>query len=139
MGILGEPNNITLQLGDWSHDGHGLTATYSITSSLSIKEINKAYKKGVKKIGVDLGEDICRDYEENFISMQYLHSFIEAGYTSNYFNISNSIDGGSVLTQEEYLQLYLFTVKIGNNKFEYTLVNDKETIIQIGGYGLFGS
>lgn len=133
-----EPFNITIQLGDWSDDGHGKTSIFNITSSLSFKEINRAYKKGAKKIGVDLIEEVCTDYNNSGIGMDLLNKFIEAVFDKKLFGLTDDMEVEYLmLDYESYLNLYFATVSIGNNKFQYTLVDNDKSIIQIGGYGLF--
>ena len=137
---------ITLVLGDWSHDGHCVSHNEYIKSNLSAKEINIAYTVGKKVIKIDLIEDVCRGYDENFISFEDLKKFIDAGFLETKFKF-NKNDLKSIKNQEtiEYIDsglfvaLYLFTVSCGNDKFKYEIVEDNENNINIGGYGIFGN
>jgi hypothetical protein len=132
---------ITLIAGDWSHDGHNATQTYNISSNLTQKEIEKAYKKGVKKIGVNLTEDVCADYEMRHIQKEDWDKFITSGFVHgwNKKQLNSYTDEfGIELACEEFLKLYLHTVYCGNNNFEYTILKDNSSI-HIGGYGLLGN
>jgi hypothetical protein len=139
-------HTITLVLGDPYHDGHNISHNEYIKSNLTIKEIQGAYKKGVKKIGVDLSEDICAGSEENSLEFQYFKKFIDAGFLKFGFEL-NKDDLKSIKNEKdiEYLDsdmfvaLYLFTVFIGNGEFKYELIENEESNIDIGAYGLFGN
>jgi len=54
-----------LILGDWSDDGHGKTETFIVESNKPVDEAREAYFEAVKKTGIDFGEQVCRDYEDN--------------------------------------------------------------------------
>jgi hypothetical protein len=140
------PYTITLVAGDWSHDGHSISHNEWIKSNLTSKEIQKAYKDGVEKIGVDLSEDICAEYGEESLEFQYFKKFIDAGFLKFGFEL-NKNDLKSIEKEEdiEYLDsdffvaLYLFTVFVGNGEFKYEMVENEENNIDIGAYGLFGN
>lgn len=135
---------ITLVIGDWSHDGHSKTDTISIKSNISIKEVENAYNFGKKVIKIDLVEDVCRGYEENFIEFKDFQKFIDAGFLETGFEL-NKNDLKSIKNKKtiEYVDsdlfvaLYLFTVSCGNDKFKYEIIENNESQINIGGYGLY--
>lgn len=130
---------VTLVVGDWSRDGHEKTDTISIESNLSPKDIEKAYKKGTKKIGVDLSKTIVADYECNVMSSADVAKFVAAGFDLQeflgaYYEINE--DGSLELGVDEFVDLYLFVVKTGNADFISKRIEPYSNI-NIGGYGLY--
>lgn len=146
------PHSTTLVLGDWSDDGHGKTDIFIINSNLDSEEILAAYKKASKKLGFKFMDDVCADYEDNSIPIDYLKKLIESGlqldqvFTSDYdlkrakkvLEDEDSEENVSLWT-DSYTAIFLFIVKLGNPEFEYKIVEDDTDRINIGGYGLFGS
>lgn len=140
-------HTITLVLGDWSKDGHNISHNEYIKSNFSIEEIEKAYKIGAVRLNVDLTEDIAAGYDENSLPFEELKKFIDAGFLEKYDGFSKD-DLKSIknktdieyLDSDLFIELYLFTILCGNDKFKYKILNASEnTSINIGGYGLFGN
>lgn len=119
--------DIELVLGDWSDDGHGKTLSTWFKTNLDQEQIEQAYQLGVIKIGVSICDDIAKEYQDSQISEEDAQKFVDAGFT--YYPL------GPNLIQEQFLELYLFTVKTGNPEFRY--YEQKSKSINIGGYGLF--
>lgn len=145
-------NIITLVLGDWSHDGHGLTDRINISSNLTDKEITKAYKAGKKKLSFDF-DRVAEDYEDSRLTKVRWGEFLKLGFSnpeyekkwSEPYQPGDTYDPDDeesdlVLDSEGFARLYLFLVKLGNDKFEYEILSDKQNpTIEIGGYGLFSN
>jgi hypothetical protein len=121
-------NIITLVMGDESGDGHGQTATLLLLSNLTSKQIEAAYKKGAKKLGIDVKANVASEYEDRIICAHDLKKFTDAGMVWT--------DDATFLWTDSFPKLYLFTVKVGNPAFEYKEVKGGK--ISIGGYGLLG-
>ena len=49
---------LNLIVGDWSHDGHGMTDSVGIRCNRTIAEVQKAYDAAVKLTGMDLSEEV---------------------------------------------------------------------------------
>lgn len=142
---------ISLVLGDWSSDGHGKTDTVNIKSNLDKNELFKSYKKGSKKVGFNFIDEVCSDYEDGLLSKNYLNLLVKQGFTvdslGNDISISNLIEvteafeadsEGLDLDTETYTRIFLFITKLGNEKFQYEILKQKDSpTIEIGGYGLF--
>lgn len=145
------PHMVNLVLGDWSGDGHSMTETVTIRSNLDKKALEAAYKKGAKKLGVDVEDDVASDYEDATISVEQWQKFADAGMT-----LEQLFDGAEYETKEAqeaiddeednfgiwcdaFSRLWLFTAKQGNPEFEYTIEKDDSPNINIGGYGLLGN
>jgi hypothetical protein len=118
---------LSLLMGDPSGDGHGQTGTLLLLSNLSAKEVEKAYKKGAKKLGIDVRKDVAAQFEDRTISASDLQKFKDAGMAWE--------GDADFLWTDSYAKLFLFTVKVGDPTFEYQEV--KDATVEIGGYGLF--
>ncbi len=133
-------NTISLVLGDWSHDGHGHTDTVVILSNLTNKQIESAYKKGTKKVGFDFIKDVASDYEDSKISEEQLNKLISLGL-KGWDKVGDESDEDALyLYTEAYADIYLFIVKLGNEEFEYKILEGElNPEIHIGGYGMYGN
>lgn len=135
---------INLVMGDYSGDGNGRTKKYEIESSLSAKEIQAAYKKATKIIGIDLVEDIC-NHGEAVIKKNQLDKFVAQGadfpdiFGYDQKDIDEKITNQErfYMDQEGFLNLYLFMIKLGDPGFTYEFaINDSEDVA-IGGDSFF--
>lgn len=124
---------IKLVVGDWSGDGHEKTQNYYIYSNLSKKDIDESLKLAKNKLTFDV-RNIASDYEERGMSAKQAAKLTEYNFKFDDDNIEN--DGSVYLTPEIFVDIYLFSIKLGNDNFEYTLLKPDFTI-NIGGYGLF--
>lgn len=140
------PHVTSLVLGDWSDDGHGKTDITSIKSNLDPDQIMEAYKKGSKKLGFDFINEVAADYEDSAIDANQLQKLVDAGLDiEKSFQDDYSIKEAKEALENEqraglwvdsYRNIFLFIVKLGNDKFEYEIDNNAQ--LNIGGYGLFG-
>ncbi len=129
-------NTINLTLGDWSADGHGKTDTITISSSLTAKQLEAAYKRGCKKIGFDLTEEVAEQYENSILEEEVAEKLRAAGFKVE--DIVGTYEGElDNLCVESFVVIWLFIVKLAKPDFEYKIINNAD--IKIGGYGLFGS
>ena len=140
---MSKEHKTKLVIGDWSHDGHCQEETYMISSNLTRDEISDAYEKCVNKIGINLTKDIAGNYENNMILKDDINKFISAGHvvSDEYFKeqLAENKNKEYWLEPKVFFDLYLFTVKAGNSKFKYKIIDEDCPIINIGGYGLFFS
>ncbi len=126
---------IRLVVGDYSGDGHNKSESFYINSSLSKKNMQEAYINGAKKLGVDLVNDICTNYEDSRLPPEAKKIFMDAGFEDKYdYELD---DEESMAYNHQWFDLYLFTVWYGNNDFEYLMENQNAETIIVGGYGLF--
>jgi hypothetical protein len=120
-----------LNLGDFSCDGHCKTSETTICSSLTAENFLKAYTIGAKRIGFNL-EDVADEYEESSLSKEQV-----AALQANGINIKDteaSKDGAVTLYVDNYIDIYLQIVKLGQKDFQYKRA---KSYIRIGGYGFF--
>lgn len=129
-------NIIRLILGDPCGDGHGRSATYVIKSNLTKEEIIKAYDGGVSKIGVDLINNVCSEYNESHVEECVIEKLMNFGYKhSLYVNKNNEY----YVNINDFVNMFLFIVSIGDPGFKFSMIKDDTQTINIGGYGLFCS
>jgi hypothetical protein len=121
---------VNLIIGDYSGDGHKQMETITIESNLTILEINEAYNKGIEKLGFDFVAECFAEFEDHSIDDSKYRKLIELGMPPDLINEYLETD-----SNEEYLFIYLFIVKLGNPEFIYSEVNIPK--INVGGYGLF--
>lgn len=123
---------ITLTVGDWSGDGHEKTEKYTCEFNLPIDKIEKAYKKGCKKLGFDLRRDVAADYEDRNISKDLYDKLVEAGYSNE---LDSDIDS---LTADDFVLMWVFIAKLGNPELKCSFCpTESLSNINVGGYGLF--
>lgn len=145
------PFVVSLILGDWSHDGHSQTDTVVLKSNLDKKDIQKAYAKGIKKLGFDFINEVCEEYEDSLLPKDKLDLLIKHGLTVKDLGLKTSYEldefaeastnensNGLSLWINSYTDIYLFIIKLGNKDFEYKILEgDINPSIEIGGYGLY--
>jgi len=144
-------NTISLVLGDPSDDGHGKTDTFVIKSNLDQKDIEAAYKKGSEKLGFNLINEVCEEYEDSLLPKDKIDILVKNGFTIDNLMSSSDYDredaeeafeddesSGFNINSEYFANTYLFIVKLGNKDFQYEMLKGKlNPTIDIGGYGLF--
>lgn len=125
---------IELIIGDFGGDGHDKRKSIIIYSNLSSKDMQNAYNIGAEKIGVDLINEIAVEYEDTNFSDEKLKKYLKFEIIEKMkWDWNDKCD--FYLDIESYIDVYLFTILIGNPNFEYKIQQlDK---IDIGGYGLF--
>lgn len=126
---------ISLIVGDWSTDGHGRTGTVVITTNFTAEEMEKALNVGQDVVGIDFN-NLCSEYQDAYLSEGDYTKLMLAGFNHSW---DKNEDGCVYLDVDNFVKIYLFLVKIGDNKFEYTSAGANYDEILIGGYGLFSN
>lgn len=141
--------NLQLVLGDWSHDGHNQTDFILLNTNLSKDEIKDAYALAIKKLGFDFTQEVCSEYEDNLLYEKHLDLLLLQGFKIGDLGLLDEYSKKEAvkffnkkiktlkLYTEEYLNIYLFIIKLGNPNFKYKIIED--SWIDIGGYGLYSS
>lgn len=127
-----------LVMGDWSDDGHGKTEDIVIKSNLTSKQLEAAYKKGVKKLGFDFSEVCCADYEDSEVPEEYQEKLLKAGLADYLPEDQLEGDGNwfDDFYTDHYMWVWMFIAHLGDPSLVWE--NAKEVnSINIGGYGLF--
>lgn len=139
-------NTIRLIVGDWSGDGHNQTETVVVECNLTRTELFTAHNAGCEKLGIAF-DNVCADYEDNFISKDVWDKLEAAGLTfedlpdqasdSYYARSKFTSTGQFPIWINDYAYIYMFIARQGNPELDYHVITDDKTTIQIGGYGLF--
>jgi hypothetical protein len=146
-------------LGDWSHDGHGITDLFVIDlpTVTGSDELDSFYAIGTEIVGFNLTKEVCSNYEDNVVDIDKYTKLVELGYLPYSFKKTESkwgdelpeyseYDGrcGYWICKEVFLDLYMFIVSLGykhvigsSESFTYYVVSDTMPNVNIGGYGLF--
>jgi hypothetical protein len=127
-------HTVNIVVGDWSHDGHSMTETYTIESNLTGDEIEAAYKKGTEKLGFDLVEDCCAEYEDNQVSLEQIKMLEASGFDISKFDKDKNGNYCGIW-HDLFVELYLHVIKLGDDSFKWDWTESED--INIGGYGLF--
>lgn len=133
-------HRVELSVGDWSRDGHNISESLFIMSNLTGKQMEKAYKKGVKVCGLDVEASVAAEYEDSVLREEDFEKLKAAGFP---FEAKWEMDLRKTfeeiyLDEDMFCDLYLFVVKLGDPKFEHEYIKtDYNNIVRVGGYGLF--
>lgn len=132
-------HKITLIVGDDSQDGHEKTKDFTISSSLTAKELEKAYRSGLKKTGIE-HDKMCSEADEREISKEDYKKFLaldpELGNYKNFYSELEDKHDFWMVTPQEFSHMYMIIAKAGNPNLNWSLEETSESIA-IGGYGLF--
>ena len=141
-------HTISLVVGDWSGDGHSMTDTIVIESSLDKKALGAAHQAGAKKLDINM-DDLCASYEDATCPADVWKKLKDAGIDNEQpirsmladmdDKYSLDEDGNASLYPESFAAIYLFLAKQGDPNLQYSVVEDRTSRINIGGYGLFCS
>lgn len=104
---------ININLGDWSDDGHGKTSDNYFNCSHERKDVVAAYKKGCKKLGFVLHEEVASDYEDSKLDEDYYEKFVALGFTGTFEDLD-------YMQSEDLVELFIFTVQLGNSAIQFT-------------------
>lgn len=144
-------HNIALVLGDWSGDGHDKTSTTNIECNLTKKELEKAYKKGCKKVDstFSMYDNVAEGYGDRTISREHFDKLVKLGFKpdlacdEDYMDDDDSGDtdendksDGVQIWQEGFVEIWMFIASLGT-KTELLWKEVEGDSINIGGYGFF--
>jgi hypothetical protein len=150
-------NKMYLVLGDWSDDGHGKHDKILLESNISVEDIQNAYKSSCKMTGVSFNNDedytetnrdwkesekyvIATEYDDGILSLFVFNILAGHGLTrkmledwdTENFHDHEIPDDGFGLTQETYVQLWIWFVKLSlpkNTVLKVVEVNDDIPVI----------
>lgn len=84
---------IRLEIGAWSHEGHGKHEEFFFMTNVGIQTLREAHRNMREKIGFSI-EEICTEYEEQAITSYYIIDRLQ-----------------ELLSEEEFDNLFLFDEK----------------------------
>ena len=129
--------NICFELGDESHDGHGHSEKFHMTSNYSAKEITDFLNEFEKKTGIDICKE-CEDYEDNTFSKETTKKLLELGIIDSEYVEGDGcyyVDGTG-----KFIDIIENCLKYIVKDFEWHYRNLKEELLYKlngVGYGLF--
>ena len=129
--------NICFELGDESHDGHGHSEKFHMTSNYSAKEITDFINEFEKKTGIDICKE-CEDYEDNTFSKETTKKLLELGIIDSEYVEDDDcyyVDG-----IDDFINIIENCLKYVVKDFEWHYRNLKEEkLYKLDGvgYGLF--
>lgn len=139
---------ISLTVGDPSGDGHDKRETFLIKSSLSMKNLKKAYDAGCDVLGFNLIEDHCSEFEDNYLPVSVYDELVMKFYEVNPAMakdsdvvLSEELDCSTLMNDKVWVDsdlwvsLVLMVCSIGDPSLVYEYVNGTEWAV--GGYGIF--
>ena len=75
------PCRLTLNIGDWSDDGHGKTEEFVYGCNKPLKSVVAAYKKAAKALPAVIHPTaIFEDYEDHSLTAEAYFAMFDAGY-----------------------------------------------------------
>lgn len=75
------PHRFTVNIGDWSDDGHGKTEEYVFGCNKPMKDVVSAFKKACKKLPRETYPTaIFEDYEDHSLTPKAYFEIFDAGY-----------------------------------------------------------
>ena len=128
---------ICFELGDESHDGHGHSEKFHMTSNYSAKEITDFLNEFEKKTGIDICKE-CEDYEDNTFSKETTKKLLELGIIDSEYVEDDDcyyVDG-----TDDFINIIENCLKYVVKDFEWHYRNLKEenlSKLDGVGYGLF--
>lgn len=117
--------NVTI--GDWSIDGHRITESFRIMTSIDDAGLKEVKKEVLATTGIDI-DRLCEEYEDNSLPVEVIDKLNSLGIECE----------DDYLTPKEYLDIILKLMsKIGD--FYYTVLPDDPECYSLRGlgYGLF--
>ena len=129
--------NICFEIGDESHDGHGHSEKFHMTSNYSAKEITDFLNEFEKKTGIDICKE-CEDYEDNTFSKETTKKLLELGIIDSEYVEDDDcyyVDG-----TDDFINIIENCLKYVVKDFEWHYRNLKEEkLYKLDGvgYGLF--
>jgi len=129
------PYRINLSVGA-DPDTKGFYSVTVLKSTLSPKDLRKAYLKGVTKLGFDFQKELCTTNENCALSAQHFKKLAASGIpVLDDGQTEGTEDIDFELTLESYRDIWLHISRLGNPQLSW-IVSDVEAV-PIGGNGLF--
>lgn len=127
-------NRISLLMGDESKDGHGETESLVLDTNRTRKKLEKAYKKGARKLGYDFELKAAHEYGNRRLAKPIFDALKKLGWP-----VPEDFEKTRELNVDIYADIWIFLAKLGDPKLEvYVQTPDPVKELYIGGYALFG-
>jgi hypothetical protein len=131
---------LILTVGDWSNDGHGMTAEIVFESNRDAVELQEAYTRGVAIVGFDLSQEVAANYDDALFPTAKLELLEAHGFADHKDDDNETAewyedDAGYMIDPDGFADAYLFIASLGDPALVYKRVPIPR--VTIGGYGLF--
>ncbi len=128
--------SVELEVGDSGGDGHDKTDSIIIRTNFNKVALKSAYYVGTAVAEFDLIGDFAEEFEDNLLPKKHYEKLVELGYDKD-LEFGDSDDEENLeISIEDYFNIYLFMIKLGNPKFSYEIIS-ADSYLDLGGYGLF--
>ena len=118
-------------VGDWSHDGHGMTDVFIFETPATIQEVRVAI--GNLREGFPEWESVAEDYEDSSVTPLIAEKLNEYGVGTEGRDLEYFFDGS-----DDYADIWALLIAHFTPSVALTRVKDnKMPTIHGGGYGLF--
>jgi hypothetical protein len=155
-----------LTVGDWSHDGHGLTEAESFNSNYELADVVAAHKTASTEHGLALGKE-CKNYEQSLLSSNFLAKYREVfannqtaldvlidDWDGEFASCYQTVDDLAELTEirnetaswsqihigwPSYIEMYLLIAQLHLPDLVWKPIAELKNNQNIGGYGLLSN
>lgn len=129
-------HEINLIVGDWSNDGHGHKDRVTISCNVNCETLQEYYKKGTEIFGIDIVDKVCSDYQDSYIKDETLGKLRALGIIED-----RMVEDDECWIQDEYewVEIYMGICKLADKNLDFEVVKQRDTKIEIGGYGLYSN
>jgi hypothetical protein len=134
-------HKFSVELGDWSGDGHGITATYYIDCTCESEDRQEALiqvrgaAKRAAKLRPELNPvNLCESYEDNRISAE-----VADGYRALGVDFDN-MEGSARVYQYRMMEMIVAFINLGDPTLQARIIDDDAIDLDYFrgiGYGLF--
>jgi hypothetical protein len=126
---------INLIIGDASGTGHRGTKEVTISSSLTPKELQKAYRAGTSVVGFDL-EAVLNEVEQHYLTHLQAARLVELGLPDFLLEENPTYKTRYRIWMDDYVHLWMFVAALGNPRLAWKESEGIDAMC-IGGYGLW--
>lgn len=104
-----------MPIGDWSKDGHGQCEYFKIRSNVPVEQVREAHYKIKDVTGINI-EDICSEYEEDFMTPQEAKALETIGFNvteiiQSLKDTGHYVSDGILLTPENMRDIWMFLLQ----------------------------
>jgi len=123
----------SLELGDWSGDGHGISRTFRIDVNYPFEDLQDNYLKNTEKYGFGI-DDLARGFEDSHFPREYYEAIAADGFKfSENVDSYELVDGEYYLFEDGVIEVAMFLLGNGLSGFRWSFVPDNSIRLFGGG------
>ena len=119
-----------IRLGDWSHDGHGITREFRVEVNYPFADLQANYLKNTERFGFGL-EDLASDFEDTLFPATWRDSLVEAGFDDE--GTLEEYEGQHYLSEDSLIAVGMFLLGDGLSGFRWSYADDNADLLFGGG------